>query len=448
MKSFFIIWFGQFVSQIGSGLSGFALGVWVFQQTGSATQFAATILLNVLPNLILGPFAGALVDRWDRRKVMACSDAGACLTLALAFLLTGGNLQVWHVYAITLAMSCCGVFRWLAYSAVTVLLLPKQQLGRADGLNQLGQAAAPILSPLLAGVLVMTVRIQGILLIDLATFVFSLTLLLMVRIPKAQPSKEGDERKSLWAQVTYGWTYIMARQGLLLLLIFFALTNFAISFLLVLIVPLILSFASAAVLGSLMSLSGAGLLAGSLATSVWGGPKRRVYGIVALWSVQGLLLVLGGFQVNAVLIGVMMFGNLFCAPLVQSCSQVIWQSKTALDVQGRVFAVRRMIGYSCTPLAYLLAGPLTDKIFEPLLADHGPLATTVGRVIGVGPGRGIGFLLITLGVFTIAMAATAFMFPRLRNLEEELPDAIEEKLPPPPVEELLAVDHDELSVGA
>lgn len=447
LRSFVTIWLGQFISQIGSGLSGFALGVWVFQQTGSVTKFAVTILLAVLPNLILGPIAGALVDRWDKRKTMVFSDAGSGLcTLILALLLFKGDLQVWHIYIATVAIGCFGAFRWLAYSVITVLLIPKRHLGRANGLIQLGQAAAPIISPLLAGVLVTTIQIRGVLLIDFATFVVSLLLLAVVRVPKVETA---SERKSLLGELTYGWTYITARPGLMLLLMSFALTNFGISFLQVLLVPLILSFSSPAALGTVLSLSGTGLLVGSLAMSVWGGPKRRIKWIIGLWIVQGLLFIVGGLQANIVLIGFMVFGNLFCAPLVQSCSQVIWQRKTALDVQARVFAVRRMIGFSCTPLAYLLAGPLADKVFEPMLASGGSLAGSIGRVIGVGPGRGTGLLTMVLGVFIILTSIAAYMLPRLRNVEEELSDVLPDE-PPPSVleaEKLLEPAGAEVGVG-
>lgn len=426
MKTFFIIWFGQFISQIGSGLSGFALGVWVYQQTGSATKFAMTVLLSMLPNIIVAPLAGALVDRWDRRIVMALSDSAAALaTVLLACLLFLGHLQLWHIYVCTVVISLGGVFHSLSYSAITTVLTPKEQLGRANGLIQLSQSAAPILSPLLAGVLVMTIGIQGVLFIDFATFVVAMATLFVVRIPVLPKSTEAAEAKpSFLRQFTYGWTFIKARPGLRWLLTLFAMTNFAMAMVQVLIVPLILSFSSPGALGTVLSLSGSGLLAGSLIMSVWGGPKGRIRGILSLWMVQGLLLIFCSMYPSLVLIALLLFGCLLTAPIVQGCSQVIWQTKTPLDIQGRVFAVRKMIAFSCTPIAYLLAGPLVDRVFEPLLAPHGALAGSVGRIIGVGPGRGISFLFLCLGVFVAMTVTFGSLNTRLRNVEQELPDAI------------------------
>ena len=450
MRTFLTIWFGQFVSQIGSALSGFALGVWVYQTTGSATKFSLTVLLGTLPEIAIAPLAGALVDRWDRRKVMICGDAVAALvTVALAALLYAERLEIWHVYVATFVIAVSGAFHSLANMAVTSMLVPTEKLGRVNGLIQLGQSVAPILSPLVAGVLVLTVGLKGVLAIDFVTFLVALLTLVVVRVGRPPVSEEGRAAAggSFARRLTYGWTFIKARPGLLTLLTLFATINFAMAMVQVLILPLMLSFASPAALGTVMSLSGGGMLAGSFLMSVWGGPKRKVYGIIAFWVLQGLLLVLGGWQPSVVLVAVMVFGSLMAAPITTGCSHVIWQRKTPLDVQGRVFAVRRMIAFSCTPLAYMAAGPLVDRVFEPLLLPGGALADTVGRYVGTGQGRGIGLLFVVLGVFVTLTALTGLLYPRLRHVEDELPDArrgpkpeprAEEETPPLSVENLAA----------
>jgi DHA3 family macrolide efflux protein-like MFS transporter len=248
--------------------------------------------------------------------------------------------------------------------------------------------------------------------------------------------------------VTYGWTFIKARPGLRTLLTLFAITNFAIAMVQVLVVPLVLSFSTPAALGTVMSLSGSGLLVGSLLLSVWGGPKHRITGILLLWTLQGLLLILACIHTNIAAVAVLLFGLLFTAPIINGCSQVVWQSKTPLNVQGRVFAVRRMIAFSCTPIAYLLVGPLVDKLFAPALMEDGALAGSVGRIIGVGPGRGISFLFICLGAVVVIVAAAGGLYPRLRHVEEELPDALPDAAP---LEEPLrdgVVVTEEIAVGA
>jgi hypothetical protein len=121
------------------------------------------------------------------------------------------------------------------------------------------------------------------------------------------------------------------------------------------------------------------------------------------------------------------FGAHLTIAIIKSSNQAIWQSKVAPDVQGRVFAIQQMIARSSAPLAYLLAGPLADRIFEPLLASDGLLSGSIGHIIGVGPGRGIGLLFIVMGVIKIGVSLTGYLYPRIRHVEDELPDAIAEE---------------------
>lgn len=425
-KSFLLIWFGQLISLTGSGLTGFALGVWVYQHTGSVTQFALISLFSTLPGIVFSPVAGALVDRWDRRWAMILSDSGAGLcTLSIALLLLVGRLEVWHIYIAMTFSSTFSAFQWPAYSAATTLLVPKEQLGRASGLVQLSEAVSQIASPLLAGTLVGVIQVQGIILIDFATFLFAVITLLIVRVPKPEITAEGKAGQgSLLREAAYGWTYILARHGLLGILLFFAVTNFTSGIVGVLFTPLVLNFSTPAILGMLLSIGGLGFLAGSLTMSTWGGPKLRVGGILSFSVLQGMALFAAGFPPNVAIIGVAAFLFFFSIPIINGCSQAIWQSKTAPDVQGRVFAVRRMIAWSSLPLAYLISGPLADRVFEPLLAEGGLLANSVGQVIGVGTGRGIGFLFMVLGAITLLATVASYLYPPLRKVEAELPDAI------------------------
>jgi MFS family permease len=145
---FLLVWFGQFVSLLSSGLSEFALGVWVHQKTGSATQFALTFLFLTLPRILLPPFAGAFIDRWDRRRAMLLSDLGAGLTtLAIAGLFWAGTIAVWHIYILTAIGSLCSTFQRPAYAAAIPLLVPSKHFGRANGMVQIAQATATLFAP-------------------------------------------------------------------------------------------------------------------------------------------------------------------------------------------------------------------------------------------------------------------------------------------------------------
>ncbi len=426
MKAFLTVWIGQVVSLLGTGLTGFALGVWVYQRTGSVTQFALILFFGSLPGLVLAPLAGALVDRWNRRTTLIASDAAAAvITLILLLLLWDESknlLELWHLYLLTAIASVAGSVQWPAFSAATTLLVAKEHYGRASGLAQMAGAIAQIASPVLGAFLLLQVHLRGILLIDLATFGVAFVTWLLVRIPEpVRPP--GGPATSLRQEAATGWTYLRERPGLLALLILFACTNFNVGMLQALLPPLVLSFAPATTLGSMLSAAGFGLLAGTLLTGAWGGPKRRITGIFAGLLVQGLLLLVIGWRPSAILIGAATFVFLAAAPVVNGCSQAIWQVKVPAGLQGRVFAVRRMVAQCSLPLAFFLAGPLADRVFEPLLAPQGPLAGSLGAVLGTGPGRGLGFLFIVLGLLVVAGLLFATTLPRLRRVEEELPDA-------------------------
>ncbi len=429
MRTFSVVWFGQLVSTLGSGLTGFALGVWVFQRTGSVTLFALNLLAYAVPNLLMSPLAGALVDRWDRRRVMMMSDTGAGLsTLAVALLWMSGHLEVWHIYLATAVNSAFSTFQWPAYSAATSLLVPKKHLGRAGGMVQIGEAISQLISPAVAGALFVTSGLQGIVLIDFATYVFAILTLSFIRFPQPKETTEGASSKgTLLKEAGFGWRYILLRPGLLGLLGIFAATNFLTGMMSPLLTPLLLKMTSPDVMGYLMSIVGVGMLLGTLLMSAWGGPQRRVHGVLGYLAIAGLFISLLGVRPSLLLMAVGGFGIMFVMPIINGSSQAIWQSKVAADVQGRVFAVRRMIAWSMIPLAYILAGPLADKVFEPLLLAGGPLANSLGALIGVGPGRGTGLLFVLMGLLSALVAVGGYLNPRVRLVEDELPDAIPEE---------------------
>lgn len=425
MRVFLLVWLGQLVSTLGSGLTGFALGVWIYQGTGSTTLFALNLLAFTLPQLLVFALAGALVDRWDRRLVMMLSDSGAGLgTLVVALLYLTGRLQIWHVYLATAWMAAFGALQWPAYSAATSTLVSKEQLGRASGMVQIGEAVSQLISPALAGVLFVQTGLSGVLLVDVATYLFAVISLFLVRFPPLQRTAEGQAGKgSLLQESAYGWRYILARPGLLGLLLTFTAVNFLYGLMNPLLAPLILQMSSPQALGFLGSIVGLGMLVGTLVMSVWGGPKRRIHGVLALGAAAGLCVTLVGVRPNLVIMAVGGFMMMFWMPIINGSSQAIWQRKVAHDVQGRVFSARRTIGTAAMPVALLLAGPLADGVFEPLMAPGGGLAATFGPLIGSGPGRGIGLFIILIGILIALVSFSGYLNPRVRLLEDELLDA-------------------------
>lgn len=431
MWAFTVMWFGQSVSMLGTDLTAFALGVWIYQNTGSVTQYSLIILCAKLPSIALAPIAGAIIDRHDRRLLMMLSNACAALcTMTLALLFYQGWLRLWHICVVMVVLSMSESILRPAFNASVSLLVPKRHLGRASGMVQSSQATAQILAPLVAGVLITIIQMQGVLIIDFFTYVVAMLALLFVRIPTPEQTAEAAAAKgSLLSEAAFGWKYVMARPGIFALLGFLAITNFIVTTSNILITPLVLSFADPRVYGIVLSVTGAGVLVGGLVMSFWGGPKRRIYGVVFYGVVQGVSLIFQGLWPSAVLITAALIFAAFSAPVMNSSFVPILQSKTPPDVQGRVFAAVRLMSWCSVPVAYVLAGPLADRIFEPLMAADGPLAGSVGQVIGTGPGRGIALLYIIMGVITLLATLRTYLYPRVRNIENEMPDALPDEEP-------------------
>jgi MFS family permease len=427
MRTFTIIWAGQLVSTLGSGLTSFALGVWIYKTTGSATLFAISLLIWILPNIAFSPLAGVITDRWDRRLVMIFSDSGAGLSsLFIVIMLLSGELQVWQVYLATFFNSAFSTFQWPAYSAATSLLVPKEQLGRAGGMNQIGEAISGLLTPALAGALFVSAGLQAILVIDVVTYLVALATLSVVRFPRPEKSPaETDKEGSFWSEAWYGWHYIRERRGLLGLLIIFACLNFLLSIVYPLLTPMLLDMTSADQVGYIASIAGLGSLIGTLIMSAWGGPRRRILGIFVAETLAGFFAVLLGLRPWIPVIALASFGMMAVLPISNACSQANWQTKVAADVQGRVFAIRRMIAFSIMPLAYALSGILAERVFEPAMSQGGALASSLGPVIGTGEGRGIGSMFVIAGILYMLCASLIMILPRVRRLEIELPDAVQ-----------------------
>lgn len=419
---FAVIWAGQMVSLIGSGLTSFAVGIWVYQSTGSVTSFALISICVMLPGIIVSPFAGALVDRFNRGRMMMLSDivAGAG-SLVLALLFFSGMLTLWKIYVLVSIASVAGAVRLPAYMALLSQLVPIKHVGRTSGMMQVGPAAARVLSPLLAAFLLSKIDFQGVVAVDFISFVIAVATLFAIHVPTL-PARE--VKRSLLHDVLDGWRYMIDRPGLIALLVFFAAINISNSVAQVLFTPIILSFANQVMLGKIMSIGALGFLAGSVVMSVWGGPARRVHAILGFAFVYDLALILGGLKASALVISIAMFLMVFQVPIINGCSQAIWQTKTALEMQGRVFSARMVIAWSSAPLAAFLAGRLADRVFEPLFAVHGPISATWLGFIGSGPGRGAAFLLMLNGIIALATTAGCYFNRRLWLLEQEQPDGV------------------------
>jgi MFS family permease len=424
LQAFGAVWLSQAISIFGSELTGFVLGVWVYQSTKSSTNFSLIFFFSVVPEIVMAPLAGAIVDRWDRRRVMLLGTVGAGLCVAaLSLLSLTGSLQLWEIYVITAVNSAFQSVQLIALAASTALLVPKRHLNRANGVVELGASISMVIAPSIAGFFLDSIGLTNVLLISAAASLIGVVSLMTVRIPRPENGAETEkERSTLLFEAVQGWRYVKGRPELMALLLLFAITNFTIGIVQALLPPLVLSFATPEVLGIVLSVGGVGVVLGSLLVSIWGGPKRKVRAILGLSFSRGMILFLAALQPHAILIGTAAFLFLFCSPIVLTCSLTIWQTKVANEIQGRALAIRRIVSWSSLPVAYLVAGPLADRVFERLMTPQGPLAQSVGTVIGTGPGRGVALLFIVLGALTALAVTAGSRYRPLRELEDRLPN--------------------------
>ncbi len=422
---FFTVWFGQFVSLVGTGLTSFGLAAWVFLETGSAAQLGFILAASAVPQLMMVPFAGALVDRWDRRLAMLVSDTGAAAgTLAIAVLVAGDSLEIWHLYPI---LAITGIFQslqWPAYSAASTLLVPSEDYGRAAGLVQLADAAGTIVSPAAGGFLLAAAGLEWVLAVDIATFLVALLTLSVVRFPRPVRSQAGREGSGRFlSEAAYGLRYVHRRRGLLALLIYFSLVNVAFSFTWVLLFPVVLGFASEAALGTAISIAGFGGIAGGILMTVWGGGERKMPALLLSIATTGLGMSIVGLRPSLPLIVAGLFIVMVSVPVASGSSQAIWQSKVDPDVQGRVFSVRRLLSGAASPLAFFTAGGLVTLV-QPWFESDGALAGSVGELIGTGPGRGAAFIIVVFGLLAVLVTGAARRHRPLWRVEDDLPDAV------------------------
>ncbi|NNF64379.1 MAG: MFS transporter [Acidimicrobiia bacterium] len=422
MRAFLTVWIGQLVSVTGTAVSGFGLQFFVFVETGSVTQLSLVALAFALPAIVFAPLAGSIADRYDRKRVMLLSDVAAgAATLALAALHQADALELWHIYTATAIGATANTFQDPAWQASIPMLVARDQLGRANGLVQLNQGLSIIVAPAVAGALLATLGLGAVLLLDVVTFGVGVATLLVVRIP--QPVSDPDTAPSTVREDSkVAWRYLRTRPGLFWLLWIYAGVNFMLALVNVLFIPLVASFASESAAGGVLSAAGAGAVAGSIAVAAWGGPKRLVRGIFVGIAAGGVFVVIAGLRPSVALITVGAVGLMTIVPVVNTASQIIWQTKVEPAIQGRAFSLRRMISSAVSPMAILLAGPLADAVFEPAMTGDGSLTRSLGSLLGTGEGRGIGLMVVVAGLGTIAMAIAGLAHPRVRSLETELAD--------------------------
>ncbi|MBC7098376.1 MFS transporter [Candidatus Bipolaricaulota bacterium] len=372
---FFTIWAGQQASLFGSQIVQFALVWWLTQETGSATVLAMASLVAMLPQIFVGPFSGALVDRLPRRWVMVVADSAiALVSLVLVYLFWSGGIRVWHIYLAMALRSVGGGFHWPAMAATTPLMVPERHLTRVAGLNQAMGGALNIVSPPLGALFLSLFPMHGVVGIDVVTALLAVVPLLFIPVP--QPARADEEKASYLADLKAGFRYVWAWKGLLYIMGFATLINFVANpafSLLPLFVKAHLG-GGAMELGWLESAWGFGMVGGGLLLSIWGGFRRRI--VTTLTGVLGMgAAILGvGFLPPGGLylaLGLFLLAGLM-NPIANGPLMAILQARVAPEVQGRVFSLLSSMVTAISPLSLAVAGPVADLIgVRPMYAIAG-----------------------------------------------------------------------------
>jgi len=422
LGNFAIFWLGQSLSEIGTRLTGFGLSIWVYQNTHAVTQLSLVLFFTTLPGVLITPVVGALVDRWNRQWMIIVSEiAAATVTLILAVLLLTENLHLWHTYVAAFLTSICGSFQMTAKGAALPMMVPSRQIGRANGLIQFSSAIGQLVAPILAGIIISNFQLQGLLWIDLSTYVVGLTTLLIVKIH--QPESDPNSIRSIDSiiqDIISGWENISSRSFLLILMAFMTIHFLVNGMTTVLINPLILSFSSIQTFGFVMSLAGCGMVLGSIVMSIWGGRKKSFFVLFIFSALNGIALIITGIKPSIPIITFGLSLSFFTTPIIWGTNSTIWQTSIHPNFQGRVLSLLYTIIGLGASLGNLTASPLTDDFLIPMLLPDGLLANSVGRLIEAGEGRGIGFLMIVEGLVLVTTSIILYSYFNFKQFDIEL----------------------------
>ncbi|ASC72645.1 Macrolide efflux protein A [Halomicronema hongdechloris C2206] len=421
MRTFLIIWLGQFASLLGSEMTNFAITIWAWEVTGQATPLSFILAVTQVPRLLISLFAGIWVDRFNRKYLMLLGDTVAGLsTVALLALFLTDNLQIWHLYVSGAVNGLFGYLQGLAHSASISLIVPAQHYARASAFESLQMSGSYVVAPALAGTIYAITGLSGILTIDLITFGIAIASLSLASIPQpTAPPHHAAAADTVFHQLTFGIHYLRNHPSLMTLLLFFLISNLidSASFSILPAMVLARSGDDSTVLGMLFSFFGAGGLLGGLTLSIWGGPKRRIHGVLiagAVWKVG--LMVLALAQQTSVKIGTALVSG-FCSPFPSSCSQAIWRAKVEPAFQGRVFATRFLLTQLATPLGAAIAGPLADYVFEPTMQPGGKLTPILGGTFGTGLGAGMALQMSIFALLGIVVAVGGYGIKQLVTVD-------------------------------
>ncbi|KQT54871.1 hypothetical protein ASG43_04835 [Aureimonas sp. Leaf454] len=412
---------GQLLSFLGTTLSGIGIGIWVFAQTGSVMTFAGLMILTLVPAILMSPFGGVIADTWPKKPAMLAVDSLSGVTsLVMLALLTSGRLELWHLYAnAVISGMALGLQRPL-FESTTPLMVRGDRLAAVNGVVHAVAGIGQIVAPVLAGALIGSFGLVYLLVIDAGTFVIALACVIAVKVPNAPKRARAGE--NWFASFREGWRFVRDRRGLHAMFWFTALRNYLFATCEVVVLPLLLILTTAETAGAVLSVGGLGVLAGGLLMGLLARSRRLIVWVILAQGLTGIAMIVGGVTTDLAVIAAALALAFMAFPIEEASSTTIMQRKVPAELLGRVASVRNMMSMSAPPLAMLVAAPLADRVFEPLMREGGRLSTSVGLLTGTGPGRGMALLLLVAGVATLILAIAGWRSATLRDVETDLPD--------------------------
>ncbi|MDO5018704.1 MAG: MFS transporter [Lagierella massiliensis] len=426
-RKFIVVWFGQFVSILGSGISSFGLSIWIYMMTKSATSFAMTFFVQMLPGIIFAPLAGTLADRKNRKYIIILTDSlDAVLKIVLIILFLTGKIKVWMVYPITFLSQTLGTFQNPAFNASIPLLVEKKDISRANGFMQLIMAIQGLLAPLIAGSLYPFIGLAGLFTIDFISFFVAILTILPQKIEhEIEELKDSNLTKTMLTDMKLAMNLLREKEGFLQIIKVFSLINFIANLAIVLLGPMVMGNFDTKIYGIVNSLSGAGMIVGGVLSGVIPVQKHKVRSIYMSIIICSLGLIIAGVNYHwlVIAIGILIFS--FPLPYANATFGSLLHLKIENNMLGRVGSLINAFLKILSPIATLLAGILADHVFEPLLMENGKLANTfIADLIGIGKGRGIGLLFIICGLMTLITCVIMLLKKDVDYLEEKNPDVI------------------------
>lgn len=414
LKTFIILWLTQALSSLGSSMTGFALMIWLYNDSGSALTTALLTVCSYAPYVIVSIFAGAISDKWNKKAVMLVCDSFAALTTVCVLVLFKTNsLEVWHLYILNALNGLMNSVQSPASDVAATLLTPEKHYQKTSAMRYFSNSLVSIITPVLAAAIVSFAGLDAVIAFDLATFAVAFTVLLFfIKIPEVPQNESSKE--TLLQSAKGGISYLGRNKGILCMILFLSAINFIASIYNAALPALILSKSNEAALGAVSSSVGIATLIGSVIATVFPKPKSRSKTICACllvsMSTENFLLAFGNNTI-AWCIGAVL-GWLFI-PLMSANYDVIFRSTVPKEMLGRVYSVRNTLQFFSIPVGYFLGGFLVDSVFEPFMA--GTENTFLLNIFGTEKGSGAALLFFVIGIAGVIVCT---VFSRIKALRE------------------------------